>query len=320
MNYIVLDLEWNQPRYYRETVENPVHLVGEIVQIGAVKLNRRFKIKKELNLLVRPQYYRKMHRKVSRITGLSNEDVKKGLLFPEAFKKLARFCGKDFVFLTWGPDDVPMLRDNLRLFSMDEDWIPDFYDLQVFYANQIEGVMRQYALEDAIEKLGEKPFQAHDALCDARSTALICRHLDMKKGMEEYPLLAGDITARPFETKEIPISFSHQGEGLKELSTTPVPCPLCDAFLVPEHFVPQNAHKFLSHSSCNCGNEFLIRFKFHRAEGDSMRATREIFPFDRGTQHFYQEKILRHEKQKKAEREKTRQKKYRAKMAGTKTV
>ena len=56
MNYIVLDLEWNQPRYYRETVENPVHLSGEIIQIGAVKLGRNFKIKKEYKVKKASQY------------------------------------------------------------------------------------------------------------------------------------------------------------------------------------------------------------------------------------------------------------------------
>ncbi len=315
MNYIVLDLEWNQPRYYKEMIENPVHLTGEIVQIGAVKLNKRFKIKKELDLLVRPQYYRKMHRKVSRITGLRNEDVKKGMTFQEAFKKLSKFCGKDFVFLTWGPDDVHMLRDNLRLFSMDEDWIPDSFDLQVFYAHQIEGEMRQYALEDAIEKLGEKPFQAHDALCDARSTALICRHLDMKKGMEEYPFLAGDIVARPLETSEIGVTFENRGEALKELSTTPIPCPLCDDFLYPRYPIPQNSHKYLLKTTCSCGKEFLVRFKINRAEGEKVRVTRETFRVDKAIEIFYREKELRHEKQKAAERMKMRRRKMRAREA-----
>ena len=312
MNYIVLDLEWNQPRYYGETVESPVHLTGEIVQIGAVRLNRRFKIKKELDLLIRPQYYRRMHKKVSRITGLRNEDVKKGMTFQEAFRKLKKFCGKDFVFLTWGPDDVPMLRDNLRLFSLDEDWIPDSYDLQVFYAKQIEGVMRQYALEDAIEKLNEKPFQAHDALCDARSTALICRHLDMAKGMEEYPSLAGDIVARPLETAEIGVSFPHRGAALKELSTTPIPCVKCDGFLYPEYPIPQNAHKYLCKVKCDCGEKFLVRFKRYRSQGDTVRVTREIFRMDPILEKFYAEKWERHEKQKAAEKAKLRRKKLRA--------
>ncbi len=317
MNYIVLDLEWNQPRYYRETVLEPVHLTGEIVQIGAVRLNRRFKIKKELNLLIRPQYYRKMHRKVSRITGLQNEDVKKGLSFQDAFRKLKKFCGKDFVFLTWGPDDVPMLRDNLRLFSLDEDWLPDFFDLQVFFAHQIMGQMRQYALEDAIEKLGEKPFQAHDALCDARSTALICRHLDMKKGMADYPRLAGDITSHPLEIKEVGIHFANRGEALKELATSPISCPHCDEFLYPSYPIPQNSTKYLTPISCRCGKEYLLRFKIHHGEHDTVRVTREIYPMDTILREFYKEKYLRHEKQKAAERAKLRRKKLLARQQKT---
>ncbi|MBR5295008.1 MAG: exonuclease domain-containing protein, partial [Clostridia bacterium] len=283
----------------------------EIVQIGAVKLNKRFKIKKEIDLLVRPQYYRKMHRKVSRITGLKNEDVKKGMTFPEAFKKLSKFCGKDFVFLTWGPDDISMLRDNLRLFSLDEDWIPASFDLQVFYAHQIEGEMRQYALEDAIEKLGEKPFQAHDALCDARSTALVCRHLNMKKGMEDYPFLAGDIVAKPLQTTDIAVTFENRGEALKELSTTPIPCPKCDDFLEPSYPIPQNSHKYLLRTTCSCGKEYLVRFKIYRSEGEKVRVTREIFKMDKPIELFYREKELRHEKQKAAERMKMRRRKLR---------
>ncbi len=317
MNYIVLDLEWNQPRYYGETVKEPVYLTGEIVQIGAVKLSRRFKIKKEADILIRPQYYKKMHRKVSRITGLKNEDVKKGMSFQEAMRKLKKFCGKDFVFLTWGPDDVPMLRDNLRLFDMDQDWIPQAYDLQVIYSHQIEGQRKQVALDVAIERLGEKPFRAHDALCDARSTGLICRHLDMKKGMEEYALLAGDITACPVSTREIGITFPHRGAALKELSTTPIPCPACEDFLEPCYPIPQNTHKYLCRLSCDCGKEYLVRFKLYRAEGDGVRVTREIYEMDHPLSLFFQEKVERHEKHKAAEKAKAKRKKMRLREKAT---
>ena len=37
MNYIIFDLEWNRPADERSTVQDPVHLRGEIVEIGAVK-------------------------------------------------------------------------------------------------------------------------------------------------------------------------------------------------------------------------------------------------------------------------------------------
>ena len=41
MNYVVVDLEWNQAMSSKSSVFNrlPIHLRGEIIQIGAVKLN-----------------------------------------------------------------------------------------------------------------------------------------------------------------------------------------------------------------------------------------------------------------------------------------
>ncbi|MBR2615713.1 MAG: exonuclease domain-containing protein [Clostridia bacterium] len=311
MNYVVLDLEWNQPRWAGETVEKPVHLVGEIVQIGAVLMDKRFSIKKELRLTCSPKFYRKMHRKVARITGLDNETVKKGIPFPEAFRQLVKFCGRDFVFLTWGPDDIPMLRDNLILFSLDEDWIPPSYDLQVLFSHQKTGAVRQFALEDAIEMLGEEPFQAHDALCDAKSTALICRHLDMKKGLEEYAALAGDITVYPIETGEVPVHFANRGEALRELESTTFPCPECEEYLLPEGLIPQNANKYLAVAECPEEKKYLVRFRLYRTVGDRIGATREVFAWDENLALFYEQKKERQEKLRAAERQKEKRKRAR---------
>lgn len=41
---IVLDLEWNQPFSMRSMITTPVRLHGEIIQIGAVKLNEQLEI------------------------------------------------------------------------------------------------------------------------------------------------------------------------------------------------------------------------------------------------------------------------------------
>lgn len=311
MNYIVLDLEWNQPRFAGETVEKPVHLVGEIVQIGAVRMNESLSIKEELRLTVSPQYYRKMHRKVARITGLDNEAVKKGISFPEAFRLLAKFCGEDFVFLTWGPDDIPMLRDNLILFAMDEEWIPDHYDLQVLFSTQKLGELRQMALEDAIALVGEEPFQAHDALCDAKSTALLCRHLDMKTGLARYAATAGDITVRPLETRELSVRFRNRGEALKELGNTIFSCPLCDGYLLPEGMIPQNANKYLSLTECPGGHRFLIRFRLWKTVGDRVGAAREIYALDENLIAFFKQKEERCEKIRETERLKEKRKRAR---------
>lgn len=56
MYCIVLDLEWNQPFSTRSMVTTPVRLPGEIIQIGAVKLNERLEIVDTFKVMVKPKY------------------------------------------------------------------------------------------------------------------------------------------------------------------------------------------------------------------------------------------------------------------------
>ena len=51
---IVLDLEWNQPFSMRSMITTPVRLHGEIIQIGAVKLNEQLEIVVTFKVMVKP--------------------------------------------------------------------------------------------------------------------------------------------------------------------------------------------------------------------------------------------------------------------------
>lgn len=44
MNYIVLDMEWNYPLTRKKQVRDPFFLRGEIIQIGAVKLDAQLEV------------------------------------------------------------------------------------------------------------------------------------------------------------------------------------------------------------------------------------------------------------------------------------
>lgn len=50
---IVLDLEWNQPFSMRSMITTPVRLHGEIIQIGAVKLNEQLEIVDTFKVMVK---------------------------------------------------------------------------------------------------------------------------------------------------------------------------------------------------------------------------------------------------------------------------
>ena len=55
MNYIVFDLEWNQPASWDLAITDPIYLSSEIIEIGAVMLDEQFKPVDELRLFVVPQ-------------------------------------------------------------------------------------------------------------------------------------------------------------------------------------------------------------------------------------------------------------------------
>ena len=63
MNYVVVDLEWNQAMSSKSSVFNklPIKLSGEIIEIGAVKLSGDMKPAEEFTVDVRPVYFKRMH-------------------------------------------------------------------------------------------------------------------------------------------------------------------------------------------------------------------------------------------------------------------
>ena len=110
MNYIVLDLEWNQG-----TEEVEPGLAFEIVEIGAVKLNEQMEQTDEFHGLIRPQIYHEMHRVTGELIQLDMEMLKEGETFVEVMERFLAWCGSEqFMFCTWGTQDLTELQRNMR--------------------------------------------------------------------------------------------------------------------------------------------------------------------------------------------------------------
>ena len=186
MEYVILDMEWNQPISKKHYIKSPVNLVGEIIQIGAVKLDSNFCLTDTFKCNVSPKFYTSMNKIVEKITNITSEDLKAGLPMKEAISLFKDFCGNDFIFLTWGFDDVPILKANLKIHKINADWIPEFYNLQLIYTHQIPNEHRQIALETAVDAVAEQKKEAHDALNDAINTYAVCKHLDLSEGLKIY--------------------------------------------------------------------------------------------------------------------------------------
>ena len=190
MQYIVLDMEWNQPWPGTFAAKRvlPVKIRGEIIQIGAVRVTDRQIVGDEFQALIKPKFYRKLNKKVVSLTGIKDAMLAKdGIPFPEAMERFRDWCGEDVVFLTWGFDDIGILKENMALHGLDSSWIDRWYNAQMIFNAQTDGATAQKALKTAMQMAGvEASRPAHDALGDAYHTAILCTRLDLVRGMAEY--------------------------------------------------------------------------------------------------------------------------------------
>ena len=93
MNYIVLDMEWNQPWPGSPSSKKvlPVTIRGEIIQIGAVRVTQEQVVADEFQTMIKPKYYRHLNRRVSKLTGIKESQLRdEGVPFAEAIEALRR--------------------------------------------------------------------------------------------------------------------------------------------------------------------------------------------------------------------------------------
>ena len=288
MRYIVLDMEWNQPRHPMAAIKNPIYLKGEIIQIGAVKLDERFRTLDTFNVMICPKYYTKMHSKVAELTMISNSDLKNGKPFEEAFRAFSRWCGEDFCILTWGWDDIPMLEDNLTVYNIDKGWIPQNYNIQPIFDAQITKTGKQCALSTAMELVGEPPFEAHDALNDALSTACVCRHLDMETGIANYVQCKRRLVPDTYNSVN---SYKYCKEAKDDVTVNTFECHECKRTVGVDGWVAQKPDRYLAVAACECGQEYFIKVRFRRNEDRSYRANRIVYPMTDEYRNYYNEKV-----------------------------
>jgi len=271
MNYVIFDLEWNQPLSAAETVKEPVYLTGEIIEIGAVKLDSRFQIVDELKLYIRPQYYTRMNDRIASLTGIKIQQLMaKGLPFPEAFARFLDWCGADFAFMTWSMSDIPMLVDNMQLHGIGAAELPVCYDIQRIFSREIMRSNVRYALDYALEILQEKGDVAHDALHDARNTAKVCDRLDLAEYLEEYG-------SRVFTQPPRSRVYESCAAMLADPELLEFECPWCGEPVRCEEWVRSGNGTWMAYGICEEEDEYLVQLTSEKHQPGEYRAKRLIF-------------------------------------------
>lgn len=181
MNYIVLDLEFNQAFPFKsgKKAEPNPECPFEIIQIGAVKLNDAFEEVDTFNFLIRPQLYPRLHPFVEKITGIHARALAHQPDFPAAYAAFLRFIGDEPAILcTWGGDDMKSLFRNIYYYDLDAtaltDQVFNVQPLAAAYLNHEAG--KAIGLKNAVSELNIPQEDAfHNALYDAMYTAKVFR-------------------------------------------------------------------------------------------------------------------------------------------------
>ena len=277
MNYIVMDMEWNQALTYSDVIKEPVFLTGEIIQIGAVKIDSAGNEIDKFNARIKPQFYTKLHPGVAQVTKITQTDMENGADFSTVFNEFCDWCGYDFAFLIWGTEDLVMLRKNMDIFGMDTSFMPPCYNIQNIFADQISKDTKQYRLSVALEMLREKAFDAHDALNDAMSTVLVCKHLDLVKGIAEYKEKV-EHKEGIVESYDFDEPYDDMSDALADDYVVSFECPSCGEVVWAEKWVRQvRTTVLVSLAKCSDGQEFLIKLKFRNAPDNKLFVKRLTF-------------------------------------------
>ena len=280
MNLIVFDLEWNigyQPKtfLYHGT---ELTLRGEIIQIGAVRINARGDVLDTFEVNLRPRIFRKLQHHIAKVTGLSQGDLDAGLPMKEGLQKFLDWAGPDAELAEWGLDDVPVLKQNLFLAGLDENWPDRWYDLQrIFLQAYPRKEGEGLTLESVVDRLGipkEEPF--HNALDDALYTTKVCRKLPLAEGLATYPteeellkeaLLGAEPNPGARDLRLVLNRMEHDDyRNVSEL--TEAACPKCSAPLTPDEvWLKRGNTGYYTRCTCPYCGAWYLRFKLSRRDG-----------------------------------------------------
>ena len=280
MNLIVFDLEWNigyQPKtfLYHGT---ELTLRGEIIQIGAVRINARGDVLDTFEVNLRPRIFRKLQHHIAKVTGLSQGDLDAGLPMKEGLQKFLDWAGPDAELAEWGLDDVPVLKQNLFLAGLDENWPDRWYDLQrIFLKAYPRKEGEGLTLESVVDRLGipkGEPF--HNALDDALYTTKVCRKLPLAEGLATYPteeellkeaLLGAEPNPAARDIRLFMNRMEHDdSRNVSEL--TEAACPKCSAPLTPDEvWLKRGNTGYYTRCTCPYCGAWYLRFKLSRRDG-----------------------------------------------------
>lgn len=289
MNYIVFDLEWNQCPVGKNGSDPD--LPFEIIEIGGIKLNEKREKISEFHRLVKPQVYNWIHDSIHNVIHVDYKELMNGELFPQAVQEFLDWCGKDFVFCTWGMQDLMELQRNMRYYSL-LDLLPGpviYYDIQKLFSWFHENIKLRRSLEYAIDCLDiEKEKDFHRALEDAEYTARVFAKMDMAEILPYYSIDTYQppnnrkkeiYISYPTYDKYISRQFHDREKVIKDREVASTRCPVCHLPAKRRlRWFMNNSRIYESISQCQEHGYIKGKVRIRKTDEDTFYAVKTLKP------------------------------------------
>lgn len=237
MDYIVMDLEWNQNPYGKNYHTD---ITFEIIEIGAVRVNEQREILDSYQQVIRPRVYKRLHYKIQEITHFTYEELGREKDFRKVIHEFLEWCGDNYIFCTWGSMDLTELQKNMKHYGLERILeFPLFYvDLQKMFSLRYDDGHMKRTLTSAVEYLQiQQDGEFHRALSDAYYTAKVMQTMDFDKYKERLsidtfysPRIKEEEIFVRFDayTKFISREFLLKDEMFEDENIRTMRCNICD--------------------------------------------------------------------------------------------
>ena len=268
MNYVVLDLEWNQPISFESSIYRKIgdKLLFELIQIGAVKVNENREIIDAISLPIKPTHYVKIHPRIQRLTQLTKENFVNAPSFNEAMDLFTAWCGEDYVLVVWGNDDTSVLQQNIDFFKWN-NYLPPLCDLQHYFSDWLKLGKERKGLKYAMELLEieeDEQLGFHNALNDAYYTAQVFQKVPKVQQITAYPTTPKKLARGKKRVGEV--HFTLPNIKIKKLLALPklkMPlCPYCKKTTnVSSQYVLAGNNQYMNIASCKDHGDLFVFVK-----------------------------------------------------------
>ncbi len=280
MNYIILDMEWDNA--YCPKLKG---FVNQILQIGAVKLNEAMDITDTFEVTVKSSFSKKVSGRFAELTGITTADMLAGVPLENAVERYNKWAGKDTVTLTWSNSDLYTLLQNEQLLPKGVRLhIEKYMDLQKYIQNEMRlcgiELSGQVSLANAAEQLGVtiEGLELHTAKDDS----LLCAALLKKHYCGERIVGYIQDTESPDFYARLRFKPYYIGELSNELvdrNQLKFNCDKCGAKARRRSNWRYNNRWFTARFCCaECKRQFIGRVSFRKIYDDVIvkRVTTEI--------------------------------------------